>query len=180
MSEVEPEVLLAGGYALFLVAVAVGLDLMAQASHVRSRRYLTAGFHYHAHLDAWECSEGEHLRRVDTDHQQRVARYRARAHVCNGCSAKADCTDSSVGREIADPIDPWPHSDVGRFHRALSVVLVALAALILCVEVVRNHAPGDLIALALPVAVTAIVGPRLAADFIATPSRFPGASPTGG
>ncbi len=75
-------------------------------------------------------------------------------------------------------MDPWPHSDVGRFHRALAVVLVALAALILCVAALRNHARADLLALALPAAVTAIAGPRLVADFIATPSRFPGASPS--
>ena len=93
--------------------------------------------------------------------------------MCNGCPAKGDCTDSDAGREIARPLDPWPHSEVGRFHRALSVVLVALAALILCVEALRNHAPADLLALALPAAITAIAGPRLVADFIATPSRFP-------
>jgi hypothetical protein len=146
---------------------------MAQVSHRRSQRYRTAGFRFHAHLDAWECPEGEHLHRAETDHQRRVARYRARAHVCNGCRVKGDCTDSFEGREIAQPLDPWPHSDVGRFHRALSVALVALAAVILCVEVARNHAPAELLALALPAAVTAIAGPRLLGDFMAHPSRFP-------
>jgi hypothetical protein len=174
MSDVGAEVVLAGAYALFLVAVAAGLDLMARLSHERSHRYRTAAFRYHPHLDAWECPEGEHLPRVETDHRQRVARYRARAHVCNGCAVKDDCTDSFEGREIAQPLDPWPHSDVGRFHRALAVVLVTLAALILCVEVVRHHAPGDLAVLALPAAVTLIAGPRLVAGFVATPSRFPG------
>lgn len=178
MSDPQPEVLLAGGYALFLVAVAAGLDLIARVSHRRALRYRTAGFRYHPHLDAWECPEGEHLPRVETDHDRRIARYRARAHVCNGCHAKEDCTDSALGREIAQPVDPWPHSDVGRFHRALSIVLVALAALILSVEALRNHAPVDLLALALPAAVMAIAGPRLVADFIATPSRFPGANPS--
>ena len=173
MSDVGAEVVLAGAYTLFLVAVAAGLDLMARLSHERSHRYRTAAFQYHLHLDAWECPEGEYLPRVETDHQQRLARYRARAHVCNGCRVKDDCTDSYAGREIALPIDPWPHSDVGRFHRALAVVLVVLAGLVLCVEVLRHHAPADLAALALPAALTLIVGPRLAAGFIATPSRFP-------
>jgi hypothetical protein len=173
MSDVGAEVVLAGAYALFLVAVAAGLDLMARLSHERSHRYRTAAFQYHLHLDAWECPEGEYLPRVETDHQQRLARYRARAHVCNGCRVKDDCTDSYAGREIALPIDPWPHSDVGRFHRALAVVLVVLAGLVLCVEVLRHHAPADLAALALPAALTMIVGPRLVAGFIATPSRFP-------
>ena len=174
MSEIEPEVLLAGGYAVFLVAVAVGLDLTARMSHSRSHRYRTAGFSYHPHLDAWECPEGEHLPRVETDHDRRLARYRARAHVCNGCRAKDDCTDSFVGREITQPIDSWPHSDVGRFHRGISVMLVTLAGVVLSVEVMRHHAPADLLALAAPAAIIAIAGPRLVADFVATPSRFPG------
>ena len=115
MNDVGAEVVLAGAYALFLVAVAGGLDLMARMSHERSHRYRTATFQYHPHLDAWECPEGEQLPRVETDHQRRIARYRARAHVCNGCRVKDECTDSFEGREIALPIDPWPHSDDGRF-----------------------------------------------------------------
>jgi hypothetical protein len=173
VSGVDAEVFLAGGYAVFLVAIAAGLDLMGRVSHQRTHRYRTAGFRFHPGLDAWECPEGEHLRRVDIDHDRRIVRYRARAHVCNACPAKDGCTDSALGREIAQPIDPWPHSDVGRFHRGLSVVLVALAALILSVEALRHHAPTELLALALPTAVTAIAGPRLLADFLATPSRFP-------
>ena len=173
MSGVEAEVFLAGGYAMFLVALAAGLDLMGRASRQRAHRHRTAGFRFHPGLDAWECPEGEHLRRVDVDHDRRIVRYRARAQVCNGCPAKDGCTDSVLGREIAQPIDPWPHSDVGHFHRGLSVVLVVLAALILGVEALRNHAPTDLLALALPAAVTAVAGPRLVADFVATPSRFP-------
>lgn len=178
MSGVDVEVFLAGGYAVFLVAAASGL-LMGRASHGRAHRYRTAGFRFHPGLDAWECPEGEHLRRVDIDHERRIVWYRGRAHVCNACPAKDGCTDSSLGREIAQPMDPWPHSDVGHFHRGLSVVLVALAGLILCVEALRNHAPMDLLALALPAAITAIAGPRLIADFLTTPSRFPEAGRSG-
>jgi hypothetical protein len=179
MSGVETEVFLAGGYALFLVALAAGLDLMARVSHRRANRYRTAGFRFHPGLDVWECPEGEHLQRVDTDHERRTVHYRARAHVCNSCPSKDDCTDSSLGREIAQPLDPWPHSDVGRFHRGLAVVLVVLAGLILFLVALRNHSPTDMLALGLPAAVTAIAGPRLVAGFLATPSRFPGDVPSG-
>ena len=53
--------------------------------------------------------EGEHLWPHEFDHERRLMRYRAKAHVCNGCPRKADCTDSDEGREIVRPLDRWPH-----------------------------------------------------------------------
>ena len=55
-------------------------------------------------------------------------RYRAKAHVCNACPRKDACTDSDHGREIVRPLDPWPHSEAGRFHRGISLLLVVLGA----------------------------------------------------
>ena len=43
--------------------------------------------------------------------------------------ARRRCTDSDRGREIVRPLDPWPHSEAGRFHRGLALMLVALALL---------------------------------------------------
>ena len=40
-------------------------------------------------------------------------------------------------------MDPWPHSEAGRFHRTISLVMVALAALILLVEAMRHHEPPE-------------------------------------
>jgi hypothetical protein len=34
----------------------------------------------------------------------------------------------------------WPHSEAGRFHHVIALLLVALAVLILLVEVARHHA----------------------------------------
>ena len=121
------EALLALGYAAFLLAAAIGLDLLARHSHTRSMRYRTAGFSFQPELDLWECPEGQQLHRVETDHRQRLARYRASPRICNACPAKADCTDSDRGREIVRPLDPWPHSEAGRFHRGIALLMVALA-----------------------------------------------------
>src|SRR5215208_5575381 len=52
---VHLEALLAVGYAVFLLGVALGLDLLARHSHVRSECYRTAGFAYHPTHDAWIC-----------------------------------------------------------------------------------------------------------------------------
>ena len=101
-------------------------------------RYRTAGFDYQAGNDAWVCPEGEHLWPHEFDHERRLVRYRARAHVCNRCPLKERCTDSDEGREIVSPLDPWPHSEAGRFHRVIALMLVALAALVAAVALARN------------------------------------------
>ncbi len=46
--------------------------------------------------------------------------------------------------KLVRPLDPWPHSEAGRFHRVIALLLVALSALILLVEVARHHAPTEI------------------------------------
>ena len=87
---------------------------------------------------------------------------------------KAACTDSDTGREIVRPLDPWPHSEAGRFHRAVSVMLAGLALLVLVVGLVRNHALAEVAMLVglLVVAFGSFV--LLGRDLRRTPSNFPG------
>ena len=171
------EALLAVGYAAFLIAAAIGLDLLARHSHNRSTRYRTAGFSFRPDLDLWECPEGQHLHRVETDHRQRLARYRGNPQICNACPAKAECTDSDRGREIAQSLDPWPHSEAGRFHRGVCVVLVVLAALISAIALVRSNGTADLLALSALVGISIALAGRLLGALRRTPTGFPAASP---
>jgi hypothetical protein len=173
MSGIATESLLAAGYGLFLILVALGLDLLARRSHRRSELYRTAGFTYREQLDAWECPEGERLHRLETDVQQRLVRYRARAHVCNSCPRKADCTDSETGRELTRAIDPWPHSEVGRFHRGISVAIVCFGILVIGAGIGLHRGPGDLAVLGTALLLSAAVGLYLLADFRSAPSGFP-------
>ena len=173
MSGVATESLLAAGYGLFLVLVALGLDVLARHSHRRSELYRTAGFTYHEHLDAWECPEGEHLHRIETDVRQRLVRYGARAHVCNSCPRKGDCTDSDAGRELSRSLDPWPHSEVGRFHRGIAVAIVCFGILVIGAGAALHHGPGDLAVLGGALLVSTVTGLYLLADFRAAPSGFP-------
>jgi len=170
------EAVLATGYASFLMLAALGLDLLARHSHRRSGRYRTAGFAFRADLDLWECPEGHELRRVDTDHRQRLAHYRASPAVCNACPAKSDCTDSEQGRQITQTLDPWPHSEAGRFHRGVCVVLVVLAAVIAGLALVRSEGTGEALVLAGVFGVAVAVAGRLLAAFRRLPSGFPGTS----
>ena len=138
---IHPEVLLAVGYAIFLVGIALGLDLLARHSHARSERYRTAGFTYHPSHDAWVCPEDQLLVRSEVDHERRLVRYRGRPQICNYCPAKAECTDLRRRKEVVRAMDPWPHSEAGHFHRGISLAVALIAGLILAAESTRNHAP---------------------------------------
>ncbi len=100
-------------------------------------------------------------------------RYRAKAHICNGCPRKDACTDSDRGREIVRPHDPWPHSEAGRFHRTISLLMVILAALVLVVAGARNHQPAEAAALVGALAVSLLAGWWLLRGLRAHPSNFP-------
>jgi hypothetical protein len=169
----SPEVLLASGYATFLTLTAFGLEWLSAHTHRRTLRYRTAGFSYDETHDHWICPEGEQLWPHEYDRERRLVRYRAQAHVCNACPSKTRCTDSDRGREIVRPVDPWPHSEAGRFHRVVALLLVALAALVLLVELARHHSPPEAALLAGMLTAIAIAGRWLLRDLRAHPSGFP-------
>ena len=170
------EVLMAAGYALALIASAFVLEWLSAHTHRRSLRFRTAGFYYDETHDHWVCPEGEHLWPHEFDHERRLVRYRARAHVCNGCPRKAQCTDSDRGREVVRPVDPWPHSEAGRFHRVLALLLVAVGVLVALAEGVRHHAPQELATLAGVLVGAAVAARWLARDLRHHPAGFPDAS----
>lgn len=162
---IHPEVLMAAGYALFLVALAAGLELLARESHKRSEGLELSGFKYHHEQDAWECPTGQKLSRTETDHQRRVAVYRAIGHICNCCGVKKNCTDSNDGRVIERPIDSWLRSEIRLFHRGLSMTLLSLAALLLLVELAHFRQPKDMVLLGGLLAPVAVLSVKIASDF---------------
>ena len=170
---IHPEVFLAASYAIFLLGVAFGLDRLARHSHVRSERYRTAGFTYHPTHDAWICPEDQVLMRSEVDHERRLVRYRGRPQICNYCPAKVQCTDSDEGREVVRAMDPWPHSEAGRFHRGISLAVALVAGLFLAAEVLRNHAPLELAVLGVTLMVVVLAAWRLHEAFRASPANFP-------
>jgi hypothetical protein len=167
------EVVFAVGYAALLTGGAFALEWLSAHTHRRALRFRTAGFSYHADRDHWLCPEGEHLWPHEVDHELRVVRYRARAHVCNACPSKHRCTDSDRGREVVRPLDPWPHSEAGRFHRAIALLLVAVSLLVLLVELVRHHAPLDLAAIVPALVLSGVAGRWLLRDLRRHPANFP-------
>ena len=169
----SPEVFLAAAYAALLTCGAFALELLSAHTHRRALRYRTAGFAYDVVHDHWLCPEGEHLWPHAFDRELRLVRYRARAQVCNACPSKDRCTDSDHGREIVRPLDPWPHSEAGRFHRVIAVLLVALSVLILVVELARHHTLAESLALLGVLAPTALAARWLLRDLRLHPANFP-------
>ena len=167
------EALVAAGYAGFLLCGAVTLEWLSAHTHRRSLRYRIAGFTYDSTHDHWNCPEGERLTLAEHDQRSRVVRYRARAHVCNACPIKGHCTDSEQGREIVRPIDPWPHSEAGRFHRVLALVLLTLSGAILVLEVAPHHTPTEAAALLALLVTVALASRWLLRDLRAHPADFP-------
>jgi hypothetical protein len=177
---VTAEVVLAAGYAALLIGGAFVLEWLSAHTHRRALRYRTAGFTYDETLDHWKCPEDEHLWPHEFDEERRLVRYRGRAHVCNACHRKHACTDSDDGREIVRPLDPWPHSEAGRFHRTIALLMVALAVLIVVVELVRNHRPQEAALLAAALAAGVAAARWLARDLRAHPANFPEPTPSQG
>jgi hypothetical protein len=159
------EVLMAAGYALFLVLVAVMLEWLAKHSHRRSEQMRVTGFKFHMEFDHWECPTGQFLHRHSVDHQRNIVRYRAPGHACNCCHKKPDCTDSDEGREIEHRVDSWVQSEIRRYHRGFSLALLLLAALILLAQLLWFKRPRELmLAGGLFLAVSGL-GARLLAGF---------------
>ena len=167
------EVYLAAAYAGALVTGAFALEWLSAHTHRRALRYRTAGFVYDPDHDNWLCPEGEQLWPHDFDREARLVRYRARAHVCNACPVKHRCTDSDRGREIVRPLDPWPHSEAGRFHRVIALSMVVLALLVLAVALARHHSLAEAALLLVVGAGAAAAGHWLARDLRAHPANFP-------
>jgi hypothetical protein len=162
MEQVHIEAALAAGYALALLLIASGIERLAHRTHRRVASYETGGFTYHVHRDAWECPTGEALLPIEVDHVRRVAHYRAPAATCNGCPLKSSCTDSVDGRVVTRSLDPWLASEIGRFHRGLSLVLVGLAAVLATLALSRQHTEADVLVLGPTLFVVVVVAWRRA------------------
>lgn len=155
LAAVNTEVLLAAGYAVFLVAIALALEAAARFVHRRAQRFRVSSFTYHSRLDIWECPAGERLFPTEPH------RYRAPAQTCNACSLKHACTDSHSGREIViSPLD-WLETEIGRFHRGMSMGLLVLVGWLVGFEALRHCDPDDLHVLGAVLMIAATLGVHL-------------------
>lgn len=127
MSAIELPSWLAAGYAVVLLLVAYGIDLLARRVHTANDEHQTQGFAYHEDHDAWLCPEDQWLWPQSFDPENRVMRYRGSPSVCNSCPVKDSCTTTDDGRELGRAVDAWPSSESARFHRGIACAVAVLA-----------------------------------------------------
>lgn len=170
-------VVLVAGYALVLLAVGWGFDAMARRVSLRAAGWRTGRFTYHADHDAWVCPQEQWLWPSSFDPQHRVVRYRAKPSVCNSCPVKSTCTDSAHGRELTREIDPWPHSEAGRFHRGIACFVAALGVVMPLAMLIGAHSAADVGVLAGAAVIVGLGGLPLARHLWCTPVEVPGHLP---
>jgi len=103
------------------------LELLARAHFRRAQRHAHNGFHYDVELDRYECPQGELLTLRTFDDRNKLAIYKAPASSCNGCVLKAFCAPHDQGRHVYRSLAEFHETDVGRFHRALSLLALTVA-----------------------------------------------------
>lgn len=126
---IEDTAWFSAGYALALLLVAYGIDLLAKRAHIAHEAQQNRGFVYQEDHDAWLCPEDQWLWPQSFDPENRVMRYRGSPTVCNSCPVKDTCTSNDDGRELGRAIDPWPASESARFHRGIACAVIVLAVL---------------------------------------------------
>lgn len=170
---VATSVWVVSGYSAFLVLIAYAFDFMARGSARRSERWRTGTFIYKNDQDAWVCQEDEWLWPVSFDPVQRTMRYRADADVCNECPVKNVCTNSDKGREIIRDIDPWPHSESGRFHRGIAACIAAIGVVLPLGAMLRGGTALDAVVLLGTATLTATASLPLVSHLRKSPTNFP-------
>lgn len=166
-------VLLVCAYSAVLIAVGYGFDRMARRVAVKSQRWRTGSFRYHEDHDAWTCVQEQWLWPTSYDPEQRVIRYRGKPSVCNACPVKSTCTESRHGREVTREIDPWPHSEAGRFHRGVACCIASLAVLLPAAMLLSGPHLREVALLVATIVAAAFLWVPLARHLWNTPSGFP-------
>lgn len=173
MAPPDTTVWLIAGYSVILLAIGWSFDVMARHASARAAAWRTGQFSYRPDHDAWVCPQDHWLRPTSFDPKHRVMRYRALPVVCNSCPVKSSCTTSDHGREISREVDPWPHSEAGRFHRGIACAVAAFGIVLPLAMLAANHSPSDVAVLTGTVLFVALLGLPLARHLWNTPSNAP-------
>ena len=173
MNPPSTAVWLMAGYALALVAIAWGFDVMARRTSLRAARWRTGQFVYHADHDAWVCPQDQWLWPTSFDPDHRVMRYRAKPSVCNSCPVKSTCTTSDQGRVVSREVDPWPYSEAGRFHRGIACTIAGLALIMSLAMLIGQHSLGDVLVLVGTASIVVVATLPLARHLLSSPANAP-------
>jgi hypothetical protein len=73
-------------------------------------------FSYNDEQDVYTCPQGEILRFRKNKNSERVRIYQAKGDICTACLLKAQCTDSSQGRQVRRSFDEESLDRVRGYH----------------------------------------------------------------
>src|SRR5262245_42599966 len=117
-------------YVVLVLAGARIVEFVAKKHYRRAQEFAARGFQYFAEGDHYRCPEGEHLKLLKRDNENRLAVYRIRTS-CKTCRLKESCTPHSHARHITRSLVTWAEAEVGKFHRRISAIMF-LAATLIC------------------------------------------------
>lgn len=166
-------VLLVVLYAGCLIVVAWVVDRLGVRSAHRAAQWRTGNFLYHPDADAWKCHEDQWLWPASFDPEKRVIRYQGQHAICGRCPAKEECSPTPGPREITRQLDPWPHSDAGRFHRGVALAIASVGLFLTAGMFFGAHSTADVIVLAAGLVVGLIATIPLARHLWDIPDNFP-------
>ena len=158
MDSPDLSVWLISAYALIMLAAGWAVDVLGSRSARHSMSWRHADFMYHDDVDGWRCHEDQWLWPTAFDPDKRVIRYEGAHAICGRCPSKDSCSPTPGPREITRPVDPWPYSDAGRFHRGVGLVIACVGVFIPILLMMAFHAAGDLIVLGTTAVVVIVTG----------------------
>ena len=120
---VELEVWLILGYVAVVLAGARLCEALARVHFERARRYAERGFEYDADADHYHCPQGERLALHLVEPENRLAVYRAPASQLQRLPLEGVLHAARRGAAHLPPLAAWAETDVGRFHRRLSLLM---------------------------------------------------------
>lgn len=158
MDSPDLSVWLVSAYALIMLAAGWVVDVLGSRSARHSMSWRHSDFMYHDDVDGWRCHEDQWLWPTAFDPDKRVIRYEGAHAICGRCPSKDSCSPTPGPREITRPVDPWPYSDAGRFHRGVGLVITCVGVFIPMLLMMAFHATGDLIVLGTTTVVVIVAG----------------------
>jgi hypothetical protein len=123
----ELTLLLLLAYLIALWSGGWALEVLARAHFRRAKRHAHTGFAFDDELDRYECPQGEWLTLHTLDDRNKLALYKAPATSCNACALKPFCTPHNEGRHVYRSLAEFHETDVGRFHRWLSLTMLVMS-----------------------------------------------------
>jgi len=125
---VDPELWIVLCYVIVVLIGARITELLARMHFALARRRAERGFEYVVEDDHYRCPEGERLSLQSHDAPRGLAIYQAAPDRCASCALKQACVPGADSRRIYRSLITWAETDLGRFHRRISMLMFAAAA----------------------------------------------------